>query len=148
MRQAGTLTPTALGWIREDLDREIERMRAQVETIANAQDPGQAVLDGAVERINELARIFETLMMDGPQQVVQEMEKLVGTLGRARVKDREAVATALLEAVVVLPAYLDRLQSGQSDLPVLLLPLINQMRESIGEEPLSEGTVFSPLLDV
>ncbi|MEE4175025.1 MAG: response regulator [Xanthomonadales bacterium] len=148
MMQPGTLTPTALGWIREDLDREIERMRAQIEAIADNANPGQAALDGASERLGELARIFETLMMDGARQVTAEMQRLVEFLGRARVPDREAVTAALVEAVVVLPAYLDRLQSGKRDLPVLLLPLINQMRESTGDDPLSEGTVFSPLLDV
>ena len=148
MMQTGSLTPTALGWVREDLDREIERVRAQVETIADNPNAGAVVIEGAVERLEELDGIFETLVMDGPRQVTGEMRRLIASMENGQADNREAIGSALLEAMVVLPAYLDRVQAGHPDLPLLLLPLINQMRASAGEEPLSGGQVFTPSLDV
>jgi len=148
MTQAGALSPTALGWVREDVDRELDKVRMQVESIASNPNAGEVVLDSAAERIHELNLIFETLVLDGARQVTGEMHRLVSSLGNGKVRDRDAANSALLEAMVVLPAYLDRLQAGHRDLPVLLLPLLNQLRESVGEDPLTEGTVFSPLLDV
>jgi chemosensory pili system protein ChpA (sensor histidine kinase/response regulator) len=55
---------------------------------------------------------------------------------------------ALTDAVVVLPSYLDRLQAGHDDLPILLLPTLNELRATYDESLLSEGTLFAPDLDV
>ncbi|MEM1410915.1 MAG: Hpt domain-containing protein [Pseudomonadota bacterium] len=148
MMQTGSLTPTALGWVRDDLDRELDQVRAQVDSIANNPNAGGAVLEGTAERVRVLEQLFHTLVLDGASQIASEMGRLLEALAQPRVKNRDAINTALLEAMVVLPAYLDRLQAGHQDLPLLLLPLINQMRESAGEEPLSEGSIFAPLLDV
>lgn len=145
---SGSLSPTALGWVREDLDRELDKVRLQVESIASNPNSGQVVFDGAADRIEDLNLIFETLVLDGARQVTGEMHRLVSSLGNGKIKDRDEANAALAEAMVVLPAYLDRLQAGHQDLPLLLLPLINQLRTTIGEDPLSEGTVFTPLLDV
>jgi chemosensory pili system protein ChpA (sensor histidine kinase/response regulator) len=53
----------------------------------------------------------------------------------------------LTDAVIVLPSYLDRLQAGHEDLPILLLPTLNELRASYDESLLSEGTLFAPNLD-
>ncbi len=148
MMPTGSLSPTALSWVRKDLDRELDKVRMQVESIAGNPNSGAVVFEGTAERIQDLNLIFETLVLDGARQITGEMHRLVSSLGKGSVSDRDAANSALAEAMVVLPAYLDRLQAGHQDLPLLLLPLINQLRTSIGEEALSGGAVFSPLLDV
>src|SRR5690606_32734673 len=49
--------------------------------------------------------------------------------------------------VVLLPDYLERLQSGHKDIPIVLLPLLNELRSARGEEGLSESVLFAPDLD-
>jgi len=49
---------------------------------------------------------------------------------------------------VVLPSYLDRLQAGHHDLPILLLPIINELRTAYNANIVSEATLFAPSLDV
>ena len=51
-------------------------------------------------------------------------------------------------AVIVLPSYLDRLEAGHEDLPILLLPTLNELRATYDESLMSEGTLFAPDLDV
>ena len=60
----------------------------------------------------------------------------------------EESLNALTDAVIVLPSYLDRLQAGHEDLPILLLPTLNELRATYDETLLSEGTLFAPELDV
>src|SRR5690606_6294112 len=46
--------------------------------------------------------------------------------------------------VVLLPDYLERLQSGHKDIPIVLLPLLNELRAARGEAGLSESVLFAP----
>ena len=54
MIQAGSLTPTAIGWVRKDLDRELDKVRAQIETIADNPHAGTVVFEGAGESLQRL----------------------------------------------------------------------------------------------
>src|SRR5262249_32804448 len=49
---------------------------------------------------------------------------------------------ALLRAMEQLPAYLDRVASGGRDVPLALLPLLNDLRAVRGSALLSEGTLL------
>src|SRR5690606_29610672 len=43
--------------------------------------------------------------------------------------------------------YLERLQSGHREIPIVLLPLLNELRAARGEDGLSESVLFTPDLD-
>ena len=43
-------------------------------------------------------------------------------------------ATILMRGIVQLPDYLERLQSGHKDIPIVLLPLVNELRTARGEQ--------------
>ena len=49
-----------------------------------------------------------------------------------------------MRGIVQLPDYLERLQSGHRDIPIVLLPMLNELREARGEKGLSESVLFSP----
>ncbi|MEW5316352.1 MAG: hypothetical protein WDW38_007731 [Sanguina aurantia] len=46
-----------------------------------------------------------------------------------------------------LPDYLERLSGGHRDVPVVLLPLLNDLRASREQPPLTESAMFHPNLD-
>src|SRR5690606_34475776 len=50
----------------------------------------------------------------------------------------------LMRGVVLLPDYLERLQGGHKDVPVVLLPLLNDLRAAHGEQAVDESALFSP----
>src|SRR5690606_3955561 len=49
---------------------------------------------------------------------------------------------ALTRAMVQLPAYLERVMSGGRDIALVLLPLLNDLREVRGDPLLSEGSLL------
>ena len=49
-----------------------------------------------------------------------------------------------MRGIVQLPDYLERLQSGHKDIPIVLLPLLNDLRATRGEKLLTESVLFSP----
>ena len=82
-----------------------------------------------------------------PAMVAEEMERLSLSLLRGEVAERDDACAALMRGVVQLPDYLERLQGGHRDIPIVLLPLLNELRATRGETGLSESVLFSPDLD-
>ena len=60
------------------------------------------------------------------------------------VADRDDACAVLMRGIVQLPDYLERLQGGHKDIPIVLLPLLNDLRAARGEKGLSESVLFSP----
>src|SRR5690606_130371 len=76
--------------------------------------------------------------------VTEEMEQLATALLENEAGDRDEAYTVLMRGIVQLPDYLERLQSGHKDIPIVLLPLLNDLRASRGEKGLSESVLFTP----
>jgi len=80
----------------------------------------------------------------GGALLAEEMEQVAGYLesqagsGQAPSDDLDA----LLRAMEQLPAYVDRVASGGRDVPLALLPLLNDLRAVRGGALLSEGTLL------
>src|SRR3546814_19156758 len=75
------------------------------------------------------------------------MGRLALALVHGDISDRDDACAALMRGVVQLPDYLERLQGGHRDIPIVLLPLLNELRATRGEPGLSESVLFAPDLD-
>ncbi len=100
------------------------------------------------EQLEQLNLTFLTMAQRGASILTDEMIAVGGNmLHNGNVNADESLA-ALTDAIIVLPSYLDRLQAGHDDLPILLLPTLNELRATYDESLFSEGTLFAPQLDV
>jgi len=137
----------AIGWVREDLDACLETIRDNLESFAG--DTSQREPLSAVQReLERLNLTFRTMAQEGARILTDEMLAVGGHMLHNGSADFGESLNALTDAVVVLPSYLDRLQAGHEDLPILLLPTLNELRATHDEKLLSEGTLFAPELDV
>lgn len=147
MMLEGTNASVAIRWVREDLDDALEVIRDNLEYYA--EDPQQRdSLRTVQEKLEQLNLTFQTMQQHGASLLTDEMIAVGGHMlhnGSAGLGD---ALSALTDAVIVLPSYLDRLQAGHDDLPILLLPTLNELRATYDETLLSEGTLFAPSLDV
>ena len=84
----------------------------------------------------------------GGALLAEEMELLANAISQGQVSRKEDAYDVLMRAVLQLPAYLEHLENGQQDMPVILLPLLNDLRTARGEPLLSENAFFSPNLSV
>src|SRR5579883_2991985 len=137
---------TTLGWIKAELDATLKQARQSLERFAA--DPGdtQAMRDCA----NDLHITHGTLHMVelyGAALVVEEMERVARGLVDGTIAPREDVYSVLMRGFLQLPDYLERLQSGHKDIPIVLLPLLNDLRAARGEKLLSEAVLFAPNID-
>ena len=143
----GSNASTVLTWVRYDLDKHLNQIRTQIEHIAHSSIIGDGV-ENTTERLIQLKYTFEALVLQGATLVVEEMITVCEELNRFNIRDRQKAFGAMMDAIVILPSYLDRLQAGHHDLPILLLPIINELRAAYNANIVSEATLFAPDLDV
>ncbi len=144
----GSNSSTAFRWVREDIDKHLCRVRLQVENVANNPNANNEAIAETSNSIEFLKLTFEALVMNGAAMVTDEMMTLCDRIMHYRVDSKGKAFAALMDAIVVIPSYLDRLQAGHRDLPILLLPAINALRSAHNASLLQESTVFTPNLNV
>ena len=147
MTPEGSSDSAALNWVRQDLDRCLDAVRDNLEAFAD--DPSQReALVAVQEELERLNLTFLTMQQRGASILTDEMIAVGGHLLHNGADHPADSLNALTDALIVLPSYLDRLQAGHEDLPILLLPTLNELRAAHDETLLSEGTLFAPDLDV
>jgi chemosensory pili system protein ChpA (sensor histidine kinase/response regulator) len=108
---------------------------------------GLEAISEVADKVEFLKLTFDALVLNGASMVAEEMITLCEQLKQYKVEKKEAAYSAMMDVVVVLPAYLDRMQAGHQDLPILLLPVINGLRSAHNATLLQESAVFAPDLD-
>ena len=80
----------------------------------------------------------------GAALLAEEMEQLAQALLENRVNNLAESLEVMMQAILQLPLYLDRIQTARRDLPMVVLPLLNDLRAARGEK-LSLKPVCLPL---
>ncbi|MEN5189250.1 Hpt domain-containing protein [Luteimonas sp. TWI596] len=132
---------TMLGWIKPELDEVLRQARMELERFVEAPDDGTR-LHHCATGLRQATGTLRMVELQAPALVVEEMERLVEALRRGEVGDRDAAASALLRGLLLLPDYLERLQGGHRDIPIVLLPLLNDLRAARGISALHERLFF------
>ena len=78
--------------------------------------------------------------------LAEEMEAVVQAMLDDNVSHAAEAREVLMQAILQLPNYLDHIKLGRRDLPVVLLPVLNDLRGARGESLLSETSLFQPTL--
>jgi chemosensory pili system protein ChpA (sensor histidine kinase/response regulator) len=143
MRLHENIDFTTLTWVKPELDETLRQARQALEAyVEEGEEPGQ--LKACANYLHQVQGTLRMVELYGAAMVAEEMEQLAKALVEDRVAERETGYAALMRGIVQLPDYLERLQSGHRDIPIVLLPLLNELREPRGEKGLSESVLFSP----
>jgi len=138
---------STLGWVKAEIDETLKQARLSLETFAD--DPSD---DSRLRYcITHLHQVVGTLLMvelDGAANLAKETESLADAVYKGETEPSEAVFEALTRGILSIPDHLARLQFGQTDSPLRLLPLINDLRIAHGVKPISELDLFTPDLSV
>jgi chemosensory pili system protein ChpA (sensor histidine kinase/response regulator) len=138
---------TTLSWVKPELDETLKQARHALEAyVEEGQDPSQ--LRACVGYLHQVQGTLRMVELYGAAMVAEEMEQLGKAVVDAKVVERDNAFGLLMRGIVQLPDYLERLQSGHRDIPIVLLPLLNELRTARGEQVLSESVLFSPDLSL
>ncbi|QII30105.1 response regulator [Stenotrophomonas maltophilia] len=136
------MSHAALGWVKPELDETLRLVRNEVEYFA--EDPGDSsrmrICAGYLHQVQGTLRMVE---LYAPAMVAEELEQLAVAVGKGEVAERDEACATLMRGSVLLPDYLERLQNGHRDIPIVLQPLLNEIRAARGEALINDSVLFA-----
>ncbi len=143
MRLQQEIDFTTLNWVKQELDETLKQARQALE--AYVEDPADSsLMRFCATYLHQVQGTLRMVELYGAAMVVEEMERVAQGLLDDAIRNKNDAYEVLMRGIVQLPDYLERLQGGHKDIPIVLLPLLNDLRACRGEKLLSEGVLFSP----
>ena len=147
MSMAQEIDYSTLKWVKDEIDESLKQTRQALETyVENPEDKTQIRFCATY-----LHQIYGTLQMVeiyGGALLAEEMESLCNNLLLDRIPQKDEAYDVLMRAILQLPSYLEHIERGEPDQPVILLPLLNDLRSVRGDHLLSDNAFFAPNLTV
>src|SRR5437868_2693400 len=133
---------TTLSWIKPELDETLRQARQALE--AHVEQGGErAQMQTCATLLHQVQGTLRMVELYGAAMVAEEMEQLANALLGTSISNKDEAFGALMRSIMQLPDYLERLQSGHRDIPMVLLPLLNDLRGARGEKIVPESVLFS-----
>ena len=148
MNLAALIDYGTLKWVKGEIDQSLAEARHALEAfVLNPHDSAQ--MRFCVTHLHQVHGTLQMIELYGAAMLAEEMEHLAEALAREEIQQRDDAYEVLMRAILQLPNYLERLQSGhQQDTPLVLLPLLNDLRAARGQNLLSQGALFAPDLSI
>lgn len=134
---------SALTWVKSTIDDSLKQTRQALEQyVENPSDT--APLQQCVVWLHEIHGVLSMLELQTAAMLVHNLELTIKTLLAGKITSNEKTYDVLMRTLVQLPNYLDHLVIVQHDMPVALLPLLNNLRALRKQPPLAANSLFLP----
>ncbi|MEW5248560.1 hybrid sensor histidine kinase/response regulator [Microbulbifer sp. 2201CG32-9] len=134
----------ALDWLGDEINATLVQARQQLEAFASDSSADPLPLQNCLELIHQVHGSLHMAELAGAAMLAEEMEQLVQALASGDVENSQETQEFLMRALLELPLYLEKAVFQRRDTPVLLLPLLNDLRAVRRERLITEGALFSP----
>jgi chemosensory pili system protein ChpA (sensor histidine kinase/response regulator) len=146
MKTEDTVEYNSLRWVKKELDLILNE--AQVALSAYIEDNDEPDrLSECIDHLHMVQGILQMVELYGAAQLAEEMEQVASTVLNGKINKVEDAYDVLMRSMLQLPDYLESLQAGNRDVPMVLLPLLNDLRASRNASLLSENVLFFPDID-
>ena len=129
--------------VSDELAVTLNDARVVLEQFAEG-DGGSQALERVAALLHTARGVLRMTETHGASLLAEEMEQTCAHLARLKRRDggAEEPLEALMRSAVQLPAYVERVLNGGRDIPLVLLPLLNDLRAARGRPLLSESTLL------
>ncbi|MEN8178192.1 MAG: Hpt domain-containing protein [Pseudomonadota bacterium] len=134
---------SALNWVKDELDETVRKARRALEAYVESEGDNTE-LDTCADHLHQIAGVLQVVQIYGPGMLAEEMEAVARAMKDGHVRQTQDAAEALMLALIQLPDYLEKLQAGNADVPLIILPLLNDLRAVRDAPLLSEAALFRP----
>lgn len=131
-----------LGWVLGETEALLEQSRQHF--AAHVQNADDNALAKVLDEMQNVLGVLDVLDTEGAYMLCRELVQTLEALRKGEVSNIDAARDASAEGLVQLSEYLRHLQDGYVDLPVIILPTLNNLRAAREAELLSEHLVFLP----
>lgn len=137
---------TSLGLVRDELFATMEEAEQSLEHFIIDRTNG-GLLQQAVENLKQVRGTLNLIELTGAELLAQEILQLATDIPVGAGEDRDVQLAALSNALYVLRRYLESVDASRQEIPELLLPAINALRQACAQPALPESFFFSVRLD-
>jgi chemosensory pili system protein ChpA (sensor histidine kinase/response regulator) len=133
----------ALDWVRGEIQDTLTQGQHALEAyVENREDAAR--LRFCLNYLHQVHGTLQMVELYGAALLTEEMEKLTQAILSNTVTNVDEALEVLMQAILQLPQYLEHLGTSQDDFPMILLPLLNDLRAARGESLLSDTSLFKP----
>jgi chemosensory pili system protein ChpA (sensor histidine kinase/response regulator) len=132
-----------LDWVKADVADALKQAQIGLEEFA-ANPSETPALERYRASVAKAGGVLAVLGLHGASLLAKELEAAADTLAHAGGEDPTDVQVVLMQGVLKLRTYLQRIDTGQADTAFVLLPFINHIRAALGRSEFSEQDVFNP----
>ncbi|MBR9871630.1 MAG: response regulator [Gammaproteobacteria bacterium] len=133
----------ALDWVRGEIQDTLTQGQHALEAYVDNRDD-TARLRFCLNYLHQVHGTLQMVELYGAALLTEEMEKLTQAILNETVVNIDDALEVLMQAILQLPQYLEHLGSSRDDFPMVLLPLLNDLRAARGESLLSDTSLFKP----
>jgi hypothetical protein len=134
---------SALTWVKTTIDESLKQTRQALEQFVEYPSD-TAPLQQCVAWLHEIHGALTILELQTAALLVQDIELTIKSLLAGKIENNESTYDVLMRALIQLPNYLDHLAIVQRDIPLALLPLLNDLRAKRKQQPLAANRLFTP----
>ncbi|MCG8907601.1 ferrous iron transporter B [Pseudomonas sp. DP-17] len=138
---------TSLSLVRDELFATMEEAEQNLEHFIAERQNG-SLLQHSVDCLSQIRGTLNLIELAGAELLAQEALDLATDIPTGVSEDRDGQLAALGNALYVLRRYLENLEAHRQEIPELLLPAINDVRQAAGQPALPESFFFSARLDL
>lgn len=137
---------TSLSLVRDELFTTMEETEQSLEHFIAERHNG-SLLQQAVENLQQVRGTLNLIELAGAELLAQEVLQQATDIPTGAGEERDGQLSALSNALYVLRRYLENVDANRQEMPELLLPAINELRQAGAQPPLPESFFFSVRLD-
>ncbi|WP_324734364.1 ferrous iron transporter B [Pseudomonas paeninsulae] len=137
---------TSLSLVRKELFATMEEAESSLEHFI-AERLNGSLLQQAVESLHQVRGTLNVVELTGAELLAQEVLEQATDIPAGAGEERDVQLSALSNALHVLRRYLENVDVHRQEMPELLLPAINDLRQAGGQPALPESFFFSVRLD-
>lgn len=138
----GSLRFDTLHWVNDELRQLLVDIQRELESVSRAQDPSDVA--DVIDSVEQLSGTLSLIEINGGALLAKEMSAVLQAMQSHTIEKIDYALELLLSSVIRIEDYLDYLSNGHQDLPALLLPSINDLREVRQVEVMSDKVIFMP----
>jgi chemosensory pili system protein ChpA (sensor histidine kinase/response regulator) len=121
--QETSIKHSALGWVKKSIDDNLAEIKTDLKRYIEAEEV--VLLEGVKERLGVIQGVLMMIEQYGAAMLTEEMVALTDFIITNKQEQGEQALEVMLRAVLQLPDYLEHIQSGHRDIPIAILPLLN-----------------------
>ncbi|CBL45252.1 Conserved hypothetical protein [gamma proteobacterium HdN1] len=131
----------SLNIVKDQLDESLRLAETSLEQYLDEPEDEHR-LRTCIEELVQIKGVLKLIELHGAAMLSEEMLELINMLLVGQSKERDHSLGILSGALMVLSKYLEYVQLQQYSLPVLLVPVINEVRSTLRKPLLAESMFF------